>query len=40
MDFMIMVFLLAGLTMLSAAITGQSVTAIVQSFLGGQHAIK
>lgn len=36
MDFMILVFLLAGLTMLSASITGQSVTQVVQSFIGGK----
>lgn len=34
MDFVIMVFILTGLTMLSAAITGQSVTQVVQSFIG------
>ncbi len=35
MNFVTLVFLLAGLTMLSAAITGQSVTSVVQSFIGG-----
>jgi len=35
MDFVILVFILAGLALLSAAITGQSVTQIVQSFIGG-----
>lgn len=34
-DFVILVFILAGLSMLAAALTGQSVTGVVQSFIGG-----
>jgi hypothetical protein len=36
MDFAILVLLLAGMTLLAAAVTNMSVTATVQNFIGGK----
>jgi hypothetical protein len=35
-DFAILILLLAGMTLLAAAVTNVSVTAIVQNFIGGK----